>query len=209
MRNVSIGLVLVVFSVNVFSQTSDSSKTVAANLKRPTQAGSIMVGGYLNANLSSNFQQIGSNLAQAGDRLNDYGFYGNLGFFTAPFLAFGGILYLNYSELRQSTNLFTKTSFGLGAFARPYFYITNQFPLLIHTEFTIGLSNVYSQSTSETRIGVGPGLAYFFTPNVSLEFLLLYRYSSSVYSAGASTQVNDFSHNFNPSVGFQIYFHKK
>lgn len=210
MRNKIWVWLLLGISGTAFSQNTDSLKTIVANSKRPTQIGSVMVGGSLNVNFSSNFQQIGTNQASAGDKVNDYNFNGYTGFFTAPFLAFGGILYLNYQETRQSgNNLFTRNSYGIGAFARPYFYLANQIPILIHTEFTIGLSKSGSLTTTDTRIAAGPGIAYFFNRNVSLELLLLYRYTSSVYNAGNTTQVIDYSNNFNPTLGFQIYFHKK
>jgi hypothetical protein len=205
-----VALVVSIINLNLFAQTKDPILTTPVRPRPYTSTGSVLIGGNFYTNFSTQYQQIGTNTPVTGDKFNNYNFNGYAGGFVAPFLAFGGVLYVNYQEQRQSNNLFTKTSYGLGGFARPYFYITPQFPFIIHGEFTVGIgSSTGNANTTDFRIAVGPGLAYFFTRNVSLEFLCLYRYTSSVYPLGTNSQVNNYTTNLTPTLGFQIYFHSR
>lgn len=112
-----------------------------------------------------------------------------------------------YAELGLATGGGSGTfvSYGFGALARQYFS-GNALNVLRHTRFflegNLGLEGTNdSQSGSSTNglgIGIGPGLAYFITPNIGLEGLLKYR---GRLGFGSETT----SSNLNLGVGFQIY----
>lgn len=98
----------------------------------------------------------------------------------------------------------TDVSYGFGALARQYLG-GDALSVLKHTRFflegNVGIEGVnYSQggSTNGLGIGIGPGLAYFITPNIGLEGLLKYQGILGFGTAATSS-------NLNLNVGFQIY----
>jgi hypothetical protein len=101
----------------------------------------------------------------------------------------------------------TDVNYGVGALARMYAN-GNAVPAVRHTrlfvEASVGIDglNTSKSSTNESTnglgLGVGPGLAYFITPNVGLEGLLKYQ---GIVGFGTRPTTS----NLNLSVGFQIY----
>lgn len=98
----------------------------------------------------------------------------------------------------------TSVQYGVGALGRRYFG-GNALDVLKHTrlflEANVGIEGVnYSggESTNGLGIGVGPGLAYFVTPNIGLEGLLKYQ---GILGFGTAATTS----NLNLNVGFQIY----
>lgn len=98
----------------------------------------------------------------------------------------------------------TTFKYGVGALARQYLG-GNALEVLKHTRFffegNIGIEGVnYSggESTNGLGIGIGPGLAYFVTPNIGLEGLLKYQGLLGFGTAATSS-------NLNLNVGFQVY----
>lgn len=99
----------------------------------------------------------------------------------------------------------TAVTYGFGALARQYL-AGNALAAVRHTRFflegNVGIEgqNISGSgnSTNGLGIGVGPGIAYFITPNIGLEGLLKYR---GRLGFGNETT----SSNLNLNVGFQIY----
>lgn len=101
----------------------------------------------------------------------------------------------------------TTFNYGVGALARQYMS-SNAVDILRHTRFFVegnvgiqGINSSASGSNTTTNgfgIGVGPGIAYFITPNIGLEGLLKY---NGTLGFGTSPT----SSNLNFGVGFQIY----
>jgi len=99
----------------------------------------------------------------------------------------------------------TTVNYGFGALARQYLS-GNALTALRHTriffEGNVGIEGANNSesgnSTNGLGLGVGPGLAYFITPNIGLEGLLKYR-----GRLGFGNETTSSSLNLN--VGFQIY----
>jgi hypothetical protein len=116
-------------------------------------------------------------------------------------LALGG--YVNFG-LETTKNAPTTTSYGLGALGR--YYMGKDVEVLRHgrifAEATAGFGGVnVSQGGGKTNglnISVGPGFAYFITPNIGLETLLKY---NGLVGFGNATSQN----NLGLSFGLQIY----
>ncbi|WP_018615606.1 hypothetical protein [Segetibacter koreensis] len=112
-----------------------------------------------------------------------------------------------YAELGLVTggDAGTTVNYGVGALARQYLS-GNALNAVKHTRFflegNVGIEgqNISGSgnSTNGLGLGVGPGIAYFITPNIGLEGLLKYR--GRVGFGNETT-----SSNLNLNVGFQIY----
>ncbi len=106
----------------------------------------------------------------------------------------------------QSVSGETAFSYGIGPIARYYFPDKENVTPLRNSRFfvegNVGLrgENVSGggSSTNGLGLGVGPGYAYFITPNIGLETLL--KYNGLVGFGNATTQSD-----LNLNVGFQIY----
>lgn len=119
-------------------------------------------------------------------------------------LAVGGYVHLGLITTKGSN---TETSYGVGALARYYLGAdqVNTESILKHTrifvEGNVGLEgdNVsHGATTNGLGIGIGPGVAYFITPNIGLEGLLKY---NGIIGGGNDGLRNTLNFNF----GFQIY----
>ena len=109
--------------------------------------------------------------------------------------------------LQTAKNSNTQTNYGVGALAR-YYLGANQVnteSVLKHTrlfvEGTAGIegNNIsHGPSTNGLGLGIGPGVAYFITPNIGLETLLKYNGIVGFGSAGSTNVLN-------LNVGFQVY----
>ncbi len=128
-----------------------------------------------------------------------------LAFFVQNNLAIGP--YINFSLSSFSGE--TEITYGVGALARYYFSDKNNITPLRHSRFflegNVGISgeNVSGGSgTNGLGLGIGPGYAYFITPNIGLETLL--KYNGLLGFGNATTQSN-----LNLNVGFQIYLPSK
>ncbi len=125
-----------------------------------------------------------------------------LGFFIKDNLAVGPDILLGL----QSFSGTTAFNYGIGALGRYYFGDKQNISPLRHSRFflegTAGFrgANVSNggSSTNGLGLGIGPGLAYFITPNIGLETLLKY---NGLVGFGNETTQSD----LNLSVGFQIY----
>lgn len=124
-----------------------------------------------------------------------------LAFFIQDNLAIGAYINFGLTMVAHST----ATSYGVGGLARYYFNDKKNMTPLRHSRFfiegNVGINgeNVSGgSSTNGLGLGIGPGYAYFITPNVGLETLL--KYNGIVGFGNATTQSN-----LNLNVGFQIY----
>lgn len=114
-----------------------------------------------------------------------------------------------YVNLRLATAKGKGTDFdyGVGALARRYVN-GNALSVLQHTrlffEGNVGIEgqNSSASGTNSTTnglgLGIGPGLAYFITPNIGLEGLLKYQ---GILGFGTAATTS----NLNLNIGFQIY----
>ncbi len=124
-----------------------------------------------------------------------------LAFFIQNNVALGAYLTFDLSSFSGSTSI----TYGVGALGRYYFADKNNQNPLRHSRFflegNVGLTgeNVSGGSgTNGLGLGIGPGYAYFITPNIGLETLLKY---NGVVGFGNATTQSD----LNLNVGFQIY----
>ena len=165
--------------------------------------------------IASNAQLQKGNVLVGGDLANfnlglDKGSYFSLdispkaAWFIQDNVAVGAYVNLGLITAKNSN---TSTTYGVGALARYYFgpNQVNTESVLKHTrtfvEGNVGIegSNVsHGPSTNGLGLGVGPGIAYFITPNIGLETLLKY---NGIVGFGSDVSTNKLSLN----VGFQIY----
>lgn len=116
-------------------------------------------------------------------------------------VAVGG--YLNFG-LQTAKDIPTTTSYGVGALGR--YYTGKDVEVLRHgrifAEATAGIGGVNVSDgggkTNGLNLSIGPGFAYFITPNIGVETLL--KYNNLVGFGSATSQSN-----LNLSFGLQIY----
>lgn len=98
----------------------------------------------------------------------------------------------------------TSVNYGVGPLAR-YYINDKTLNLVQHSRFFIegtagieGYNPVTGDNTNGLGLGVGPGLAYFITPNIGLEGLVKYNGIVGFGSAVSSSIIS-------VGIGFQIY----
>lgn len=163
----------------------------AGSAQAQIQKGNVMVGGNLtNINLGLDAPNVFS-----------IDITPKAAWFIEDNLAVGG--YVNFG-LQTAKNSATTTSYGVGALGR--YYAGKDVEVLKHGRFfaeaTVGVGGVNVSkgggNTNGLDLSVGPGFAYFITPNIGLETLVKYK---GLVGFGSSTMQN----NLNLSFGFQIY----
>lgn len=163
------------------------------------QKGNIMVGGDL-----AGFK-VG---LQKGASVN-LSIQPKLGYFVKDNIALGGYVNIgvDYAKSRGTT-----VTYGIGAFGR-YYVSDPRLDLLKHTRFfgeaNVGIGGANTKKAGEPSIttnglefGVGPGVAYFITPNIGLEALVKYNLIAGFGSTATS-------HTLGFNLGFQIYLPTK
>lgn len=120
-------------------------------------------------------------------------------------LALGG--YVNF-DLTTAKGAGTSISYGVGPLAR-YYINDKSINVLRHARFFVegnvgieGNNPHVGSSTNGLGLGIGPGIAYFITPNIGLEGLLKYK---GIVGFGSSVTSSDLVF----GVGFQIYLPRK
>ncbi|MES2266448.1 MAG: hypothetical protein V4520_06795 [Bacteroidota bacterium] len=155
------------------------------------QKGNVMVGGnFANINLGLNDPKVFS-----------LDITPKAAWFVQDNVALGGYVNLGIQTAKGSN---TTTSYGVGALGR--YYTGQDVEVLRHGRFfgeaTAGLGGVNVSNgggnTNGLNISVGPGFAYFVTPNIGLETLLKYNGLAGFGSQG-------YQSNLNLSFGLQIY----
>ena len=123
-------------------------------------------------------------------------------FAVGPYISF---------DLATAKEQGTSTAYGVGGFARYYVRKRDsRMPDHLCAFFVEGNAGIEGTnaahgggSTNGLGLGIGPGLAYFLTPNVSLETLLKFQ---GIVGFGSDVSTNDIV----LSMGFQIYLpHRK
>jgi hypothetical protein len=155
------------------------------------QRGNVLVGGDL-----AGFQFV----------LNSGGAYDiniepKAAWFISDNVAVGAQVQLGISGAKNANTVFT---YGIGPIAR-YYVNSAKVNLLQHGRWFFegnagiaGYNVQHGASTNGLNLGIGPGYAYFITPNVGLETLLKY---NGTVGFGNTTTTSDLQLN----VGFQIY----
>lgn len=173
-------LISMAFSANTYAQTEKGNTLVGATLGN---IGGVFANGTSTFNLSISPK---------------------LGWFIKDDVALGAMVNTGLSAGSGTTTF----NYGVGAFGR--YYIKDKSIELSKRsrwflEANAGISGVNksvkggsSSNTNGLGLGVGPGLAYFITPNIGLEALLKY---DLTVGFGSSTT----SHAVGVGVGFQIY----
>ena len=174
-----IGLVIICFAIF-------TTKTNAQ-----IQKGNILVGGDL-ANL---------NLTLGGSGAFQVTVDPKVAFFIRDNIALGA--YLDFG-LATAKGAGTDTRYGVGILGRyyvndPTVNVLNHGRLFFEGNAGIqGISQSDGSNTTGLGLGIGPGYAYFITPNIGLETLLKY---NGVVGFGSQP----YSSNLNLGIGFQIY----
>jgi len=124
-----------------------------------------------------------------------------LAFFLKDNLALGA--YIDFG-LATAKGAGTTTNYGVGALGR-YYINDPKTNVLKHGrlffEGNVGIEGISVSSGANTTglgIGIGPGYAYFITPNIGLETLLKY---NGIVGFGSQA----YTSSLNLGVGFQIY----
>ena len=107
-------------------------------------------------------------------------------------------------QLATAKGAGTTTNYGVGVLGR--YYINDPKINVLHHgrlffEGNVGLQGVSLSGGSNTTglgLGIGPGYAYFITPNIGLETLLKY---NGIVGFGSQP----YNSNINLGIGFQIY----
>ncbi|MCD7971175.1 MAG: porin family protein [Candidatus Azobacteroides sp.] len=157
--------------------------------------GNIMVGGDI---VDLDFQF---------DKQTTLGITPKAAWFIKDGLAVGA--YANFGFTHQKGADGSVYTYGVGPMAR-YYIPYNDLHVLKQTRFFLeanvgfeGQDNTVSdKNTNGLGFGVGPGLAYFVTPNIGLEALVKYQ---GLVGFGSETYQNG----LNISVGLQIYLPSK
>jgi len=149
---------------------------------------------------------VGGNISNMSLGLDDGGAFSmtlspKAAWFIRNNIALGG--YIDFS-LTAAKGISPSTNYGVGALGR-YYINDPEVNILRKTRFfgeaTVGIEG-YNPSVGDNTNGLGlsagPGIAYFITPNISLEALAKYRGIVGFGSSPASS-------NLVFGLGFQIY----
>jgi len=125
--------------------------------------------------------------------------------FVQDKVAFGGYGLLGLETAKGAGVSF---NYGVGALGR-YYTGTRALDNVPRTRFFVessvgieGYNPSVGDNTNGLALGVGPGLAYFITPNIGIEGLLKYTGLIGFGSAATSSILN-------LNVGFQVYLPKR
>ncbi len=149
---------------------------------------------------------VGGDIADFRLNLNEGGYFTmrinpKVGFFIKDNLAIGPYVNLGLTTVKGGG---TSVDYGVGAFGR-YYLNDTAINVVRHGRFffegNVGIEGNNPSGGSNTNglgLGIGPGFAYFITPNVGLETMLKYQ---GIVGFGS----NPTSSTLDLSVGFQIY----
>ena len=170
----------------------------------------LLAGNYVvNAQVESRNFFVGANIADFNWRLNqDHQFEMLINPKVAGFIvdkvALGGYFTIGINTANGEGTDFT---YGIGALGRYYGGTTTHLEkhARLFAEVSAGVDGFNPRSGKNTNglgIGLGPGLAYFITPNVGLEGLLKY---NVIIGFGEAVT----NHLLSLNVGFQVYLRSK
>ncbi len=184
-----IGTIFIAVSAVFFMNNADAQ----------IQKGNIMVGAGL-ANFDVGLQK-GASVA-----LN---IHPRVGYFVRDNIAIGPMVEFGFDYAKSRG---TVLNYGVQAFGR-YYAGSKQLELLKHARFFAeanagiqGTNTIVTgkpnSSTNGVGLGIGPGVAYFLTPNIGLEGLV--KYNGIVGFGNTAT-----AHRLGFEIGFQIYLSTK
>jgi hypothetical protein len=149
---------------------------------------------------------VGGDIADFKLSLNEGGLFRldlspKLAFFVRDNLALGA--YINFG-LTTSKGAGADIDYGVGALGR-YYLSASDITVVRHSRFFLeataginGTNPASGETTNGLGLSIGPGLAYFITPNVGLEGLVKY---SGIIGFGSRTTSSDLL----LGIGLQIY----
>lgn len=159
-----------------------------------------------NAQIQQGNVLVGGNLSNINLGLNDPKIFSlditpKAAWFIVDNVALGAYVNLGIETAKRSN---TTVSYGAGGLAR--YYTGSDVEILRHGrifgEATLGIGGVNVSNgggnTNGLDFSVGPGFAYFITPNIGLEALLKYNGLAGFGSQG-------YQNNLNLSFGFQVF----
>ncbi len=161
----------------------------------------------INAQIQSGNVLVGADLARFNLSLDKGGYFNMMinpkaAWFIRDGLALGGYVNVGVSTAKGAG---TGVSYGVGALARYYVNDKKINDLIGHSRFFLegnvgieGDNPAVGDNTNGLGLGIGPGWAYFITPNIGLEALLKYQ---GIIGFGSKPT----SSNLVLGVGFQIY----
>lgn len=182
---------------------------LAANAQ--TEKGKFMLGGQVS------YQ--GQSIKDSDAKSNEFSIIPNVGYFVADNIAVGTGIGYSWAENKNTTNTKnTNSSFVLAPFGR--MYSNNEGPVKFFGQLTVpmawGTQEVNGDKTATTAnygVELAPGVAYFPTSNLGIEFKvrgLFYNNGSTTDEAtDAKTTVNSYGLNVNslaPTVGVTFHF---
>jgi len=182
---------------------------LAANAQ--TEKGKFMLGGQVS------YQ--GQSIKDSDAKSNEFSIIPNVGYFVADNIAVGTGIGYSWTENKNTTNTKnTNSSFVLAPFGR--MYSNNEGPVKFFGQVTVpmawGTQEVNGDKTATTAnygVELAPGVAYFPTSNLGIEFKvrgLFYNNGSTTDEAtDAKTTVNSYGLNVNslaPTVGVTFHF---
>lgn len=153
---------------------------------------------------------IGANLTDINLNLNKGGNF-SLGlepraaWFIRDNKAIGAYVNVQLTSAKGAGSTF---QYGVGAFGRYYLGDRDLRPVpnsRIFVEGNVGIEGFNPATGNNTNglgLGIGPGLAYFITPNIGLEGLLKY---GAIVGFGSAATTNNLSLN----VGFNVYLPRR
>ena len=126
-----------------------------------------------------------------------------LAYFIRDNVALGGYLNLGITTFKGGS---ATTNYGVGALGRLYvskineqnISLSKQSRFFVEANVGINGTSAGGSSTTGLGLGIGPGLAYFITPNIGLETLLKYNGIVGFGSRPTSSTLD-------LGIGFQIY----
>lgn len=176
-----------------------------------TEKGKFMLGGQVS------YQ--GQSIKDSDAKSNEFSIIPNVGYFVADNIAVGTGIGYSWAENKNTTNTKnTNSSFVLAPFGR--MYSNNEGPVKFFGQLTVpmawGTQEVNGDKTATTAnygVELAPGVAYFPTSNLGIEFKvrgLFYNNGSTTDEAtDAKTTVNSYGLNVNslaPTVGVTFHF---
>ena len=189
--------------------TAIAGLTIAANAQ--TEKGKFMVGGQVSYE--------GQKVKDSDSKFNSFGIVPNVGYFVADNIAVGTGVGYNWAETEVSNDdKTTNSSFVLAPFGR--MYSKNNGPVKFFGQLSVPMAwgtqesnDTKTATTASYGVELAPGIAFFPTSNIGLEFKVrgLYFNNSSVTDEATDnkTTTNSYGLNANslaPTVGVTFHF---
>ncbi len=189
--------------------TAVSALSLAANAQ--TEKGKFLLGGTVNYE--------GTSIKDSDAKDNKFGIAPQVGYFVADNIAVGTGIGYSWSETETEAGVKnTNNAFTLAPFGR--MYSANQGPVKFFGQLSVPMAwgnheidGTKIGNTASYGVELAPGIAYFPTSNIGIDFKVKGLYfnseKSEVDATNSSTTVNKYGLNadsFAPSVGVTFHF---